>query len=396
MQTFPIGLMIEYKHPNFEFLKENVPKQRVTLLQGSTRSMKTWDTIYYIIYLCKKHKGMEIDIVRDTYTALKATVWKDFKAVLLAHGLYDVDNHNKSDHIYLLNDNVISYYGADDPDKIHGRSRDILWCNEAHQLKKETIDQLFPRTRSRIIGDYNPALGLDHWLDPYIEKFPPLITTYLDNPYLTKSQVEDIESRKGDKYWWAVYGTGQRSVRAGVVFQNWEIGSFDEDIFTVGYGQDFGFNPDPTTLVKVAVDKQNKKVYIDEQFYNANELKTEEIYQMNKSHIDNPNSLIVADSAEPRLITEVNEKGLNIIRAKKGAGSVLYGITKLNEYQMIVTPESKNTIKELSKYVWNNKKAGIPIDKHNHIIDAIRYIFTNLIGEENQIFQYGHGQDYLI
>jgi len=158
---------MERANPNFTFLKWKVKNQRITLLQGGTRSGKTYSTIYYLIDLCKRYEGaeLEIDLCRDTFAALKATAWKDFRDVLLKHELYSDRNHNKTDHIYNLFGNYISYYGADNPDKIHGRSRDILWINEAHQFPEETIDQLFPRTRYRIIADYNPAFPQEHWLD---------------------------------------------------------------------------------------------------------------------------------------------------------------------------------------------------------------------------------------
>ena len=296
---------------------------------------------------------------------------------MIEFGIYDVTKHNKSDHQYDSFGNLISYYGADTPDKIHGRSRDILWINEAHQFPGETIDQLFPRTRYKIIGDYNPALGLDHWLDKYIDEFPPLITTYKDNPFLTKVQIEDIESRKENKYWWSVYGDGKRANRIGAIFENWSIGIFNEMLPYV-YGQDYGFYPDPTTLIRVAVDERNRKIYLDECYYNDSGLTTQQIYDINKAHIKKPNDLIVADSAEPRLIFEVNAKGLNIQKAHKPAGSVLYGITQMLNYEIIITERSVNLKKELSNYIWNDKKAGIPIDKHNHLIDSARYAFSRL------------------
>ena len=148
----------------------NVDNNRVTLLQGGTRSGKTYSIAYYLIYFCNKHKnaGLEIDICRDTYTALKSTAWKDFKDILISHNLYNSENHNKTDHIYNLYGNNINYYGADTPAKIHGRSRDILWVNECQLFPVDTINQIFPRTRHRIIGDYNPALPVEHWLDYYI------------------------------------------------------------------------------------------------------------------------------------------------------------------------------------------------------------------------------------
>lgn len=369
-------------NPNFSYLVNNVPKERVTLLQGSTRSGKTYSICYWIIYFCDKYKnaGIEIDITRDTFTSLKATIWKDLYNILNELNIYRDTDHNKTDHIYNLFGNFINYYGADNPDKIHGRTRDILIVNEAHQFPAQTIDQLFPRTKYRIICDYNPALGLEHWLDEYIEKYPPLISTYKDNPYLTPEQIQDIESRKANKYWWSVYGEGMRANREGVIFENWEFGEFDTTL-PYCYGQDFGFYPDPTVLVKVAIDKDRKTIYLHECFYNSNSLTTEEIFILNKAHIEKITDLIVADSAEPRLIHEIAAKGLNIQKAVKGPNSVLAGLNEMIHYKLVLTKESNNLASELSKYIWNDKKAGLPIDKHNHGIDSFRYAFQRLTSE---------------
>jgi len=358
-------------NPNFDYLHDKINEQRIILLQGGTRSGKTYATIYFLIDYCLMYTGMEIDLVRDTFTALKATAWKDFKDVLLSLELYNDKFHNKTDHSYELNGNVINYYGADTPDKIHGRSRDILWINEAHQFPQETIDQLFPRTRHKIIADYNPALGLEHWLDPYIEKYPPLVTTYKDNPFLTQSQIEDIESRKSNQYWWTIYGSGERANRQGAIFTNWTHGEFDNSLPYV-YGQDYGFSVDPTTLVKVAVDDKKKIIYAHEMFYSTTGMGTNEIFEANKQ-CTKQNDLIIADSAEPRLIDDLRRKGLNIQPCEKGAGSVSAGITKMQDYQIVITPTSHNLRKELSNYIWNDKKAGIPVDAFNHICDPVRY-----------------------
>jgi len=320
------------------------------------------------------YSGMEIDICRDTFTALKATAWKDFKDVLISCNLYNDKNHNKTDHSYLLNGNTINYYGADTPDKIHGRSRDILWINEAHQFPQETIDQLFPRTRYKIIADYNPALGLEHWLDPYIEKYPPLITTYKDNPFLTAEQVEDIESRKNNNYWWKIYGSGERADREGAIFTDWSIGDFDTSLPYV-YGQDYGFAIDPTTFVKVAVDEKKKIIYCDELLYSTQSMGMDSVFSTNLNLIHKKHDLIIADSAEPRLIDDLKRKGLNIQGCVKGQGSVSAGISRMQDYKIVITPNSFNIRKELSNYIWNDKKAGIPVDAFNHLIDAIRYAF---------------------
>ena len=353
----------------------------VTHNSGKTRSC-----IDFIIMYCMNFQSIEIDICRDTFTSLRSTVYKEFQEVLRAYKInFDI---NKSENIIKLNGNTITFYGLDNDEKIHGRERDIIWINEINQIKEEVYDQIAPRTRHRILGDFNPRLGRKHWLDQYIRKYPPLITTYKDNPFLTDAQVQDIESKRDNKYWWSIYGKGERAIIEGAIFTNWEVGSFDESLQYI-YGQDFGFNPDPTTLVKVAVCNKRKHIYLKECYFNGNQLTTEEIYQLNKAHISRNNDLIIADSAEPRLIFEVAAKGLNVQKAVKGPNSVLYGLSKMLEYKIIVTPESDNLIDELSNYVWNDKKAGLPIDKYNHGIDAMRYAFIRLTSVNNNIKQVG-------
>lgn len=363
-------------NPNFTFLKERVPKQRYTLLQGGTRSGKTYSTIYYIIWLCSKYSGLEIDICRDTFTALKATVWKDFKDILNKHNLYHPSLHNKTDHIYILNGNIINYYGADDPAKIHGRSRDILWINEANQLEEETVDQLFPRTRHRVIMDYNPALPTEHWLDRYITDYPPLITTYRDNPHLTRDQVLDIEQKKNNEYWWSIYGIGERTKPTGIIFNNWVEQPFNISLHYI-WGMDFGYINDPTTLIKVA--KDSKYIYVQEYVYERG-LSTAQIGNILRQHIK-PDDTIIADSAEPRLIQELYEMDFRIYPCKKGADSVRNGIAKMQDYVISVTPESKNIKLELNNYRFNTKLSNVPFDSHNHSIDAIRYAFEELVTE---------------
>jgi len=365
-------------NPNYTFLVRQVPEQRVTLLQGGTRSGKTFAVIYYFLKLCRDHPnaGMELDICRDTFTALKATAWKDFKDIMLAHGIYDQRHHNKTDHIYRLNGNSINYYGADNPEKIHGRSRDLLWVNEAHQFPPETVDQLFPRTRYRIICDYNPAIGAEHWLDDYIEDYPPLITTYLDNPHLTADQVADIERRKNQPYWWQVYGQGKRAAREGVIFENWQEGEFDESL-PYAYGLDFGYFPDPTALVQVAVDEKRKRIYLKELLYEY-KLATGQIISRVREAVTNPKALIVADSAEKRTIIDMAQARLNVIPAVKGPDSVRAGLVKMQDYQLIVAPGGHNLKKELNNYVWNDRKSTTPVDDYNHLIDAARYAFMRL------------------
>lgn len=359
--------MDEKVNPNFTYIKERIEYDRWVLLQGSTRSGKTWSIIHWIVNFCYIHNnaGIEIDVVRNTFKALKNTFWKDFKTAILELEIWDDTLHHKTDHTYYLYGNVINYYGADDPEKVHGRSRDILILNEANQIEQDTLDQLTPRTRHRIICDFNPALGLDHWLDTYIDKYGVLITTYKDNPFLTDSQVEDIESRRNNPYWWSVYGEGQRAKVQGVVFENWKEGELD--LTDSWFGMDFGFSSDPTTLVQVGIDKKKRIIYAKELLYSTH-LTTSQIVDFCLQKV---NGVIIADSAEPRLIHEMRTKGVNVQGAKKV--SINEGVMMMNDYQMII--EGENLKKELSRYKWADKGKTIPVDKDNHAIDALRYAF---------------------
>jgi len=166
-------------------------------------------------------------------------------------------------------------------------------------------------------------------------------------------------------------------IAEGVILPNWEEGEFNHSL-PHAYGQDYGFSVDPDTLINVAVDIRKKIIYLDEEYYDTKQLGLDDLYEVNKSRIRFEDDLIVGDSAEDRLIEDLRKKGLNIIECEKGPGSVKAGLTSMNDYKIIVTPRSVNIKKELRKYKWNDKKAGIPIDKWNHAIDASRYAFRKL------------------
>ena len=159
----------------------------------------------------------------------------------------------------------------------------------------------------------------------------------------------------------------------GVVYSDWSDGEFDNSLPYV-YGLDFGFSPDPTAMVKVAIDDNKKIVYVQEEIYKT-DLSTKAIEDIVKDRILNKSDLVVADCAEKRLISDLKNTGINITKCKKGAGSIKKGIKDILSYTVIVCGESSNLRKELNNYVWNDKKAGVPIDDFNHLLDALRYGF---------------------
>jgi len=204
-------------------------------------------------------------------------------------------------------------------------------------------------------------------------------TTYLDNKEnLSESFINQIELTKKNnpkKFQHVILG-GWLDKAEGVVFTNWSFGTFNPDNLQTSFGQDFGFSIDPTTLIEVAIDKSKKKIYLFEHLYKP-KLTTSEISQINKRVCGD--RLIIADSAEPRLITEMQNNGCNIKATEKGAGSISAGIALMQDYELIVEQSSINIAKELNNYIYSDKKSGLVIDNFNHAIDAIRYnVFFNL------------------
>lgn len=212
-------------------------------------------------------------------------------------------------------------------------------------------------------------------------------TTYLDNiENLDQSfinQVERMQRENPAKYQHVILG-GWLHKAEGLIF-NYEIAEMPEHL-PYAYGQDYGFSVDPTVLVKVAVDSKAKHLYLHEEFYDKQrQLSTSDIFEINRSRINNARDLIVADSAEPRLIAELKQRGLNIEACQKRPGSVSAEIARMQEYKIFITSESTNIAKELNNYRWNDKKAGIPHDSYNHMIDAARYAFAKMTTKKGQL-----------
>lgn len=184
------------------------------------------------------------------------------------------------------------------------------------------------------------------------------------------------------EYKYSILG-GFKEVAEGVVFEDWELGTFNPNYLQTSFGQDFGFSKDPTTLIEVAIDKTLKRIYVKECLYKAR-LTTPEIIEINKAHAKK--KLIIADSAEPRLITELQKGGCNMREAIKGAGSISAGIMLMQGYKIIVEPNSTNIVTELNNYAYADKGSKTYIDDFNHAIDAIRYnVSHQLMGKSRAL-----------
>ena len=196
-------------------------------------------------------------------------------------------------------------------------------------------------------------------------------STYLDNKEnLSDSfiqRVETIKHRNFKKYQHRILGSWLDRAD-GVVFTNWTFGEFNPDGLQTSCGMDFGFSIDPDSLTEVAIDKSKRKLYLKEHIY-QNGLKSNQLAEIILSKVGN--MLIIADSSEPRLIADLKHLGVNIKPVKKG--TIESGVTRMQDYELIVSPESTNIAKELNNYVYADKGSKLYVDNYNHSIDGIRY-----------------------
>ena len=250
-----------------------------------------------------------------------------------------------------------------------------------HQTKQNRVILILnPTTKEHFIyNKFFQSKGIDAGSNIINGDTSYIHTTYNDNlENLSESFLNQIELTKQNnpkKFQHVILG-GWLDKAEGVVFTNWSFGEFNPDNLQTSFGQDFGFSIDPTTLIEVAIDKSKKKIYLFEHLYKP-KLTTSEISQINKRVCGD--RLIIADSAEPRLIAEMQNNGCNIKATEKGAGSISAGIALMQDYELVVEPSSINIAKELNNYIYSDKKSGLVCDNFNHSIDAIRYnVFFNL------------------
>jgi len=250
-----------------------------------------------------------------------------------------------------------------------------------HQTKQNRVILILnPTTKEHFIyNKFFQSKGVDAGSNLINGDTSYIHTTYNDNlENLSESFLNQIQLTKQNnpkKYQHVILG-GWLDKAEGVVFTNWSFGEFNPDNLQTSFGQDFGFSIDPTTLIEVAIDKSKKKIYLFEHLYKP-KLTTSEISQINKRVCGD--RLIIADSAEPRLIAEMQNNGCNIKATEKGAGSISAGLALMQDYELVVEPNSINIAKELNNYIYSDKKSGLVIDNFNHAIDAIRYnVFFNL------------------
>lgn len=392
------------------------------LLEGSSRSGKTWAIISFLAILCMKPKIIGKDSIvvrayRNDGTTCRDTIVADFIEIMTwqfggegrngqwVSAFDSAGTWNKSTLTYTFtNGSSFSFHGASDPQKLQGKKATISWFNEAMEISYDAQFQISVRTTFLKIADWNPS-QTDHWVFDTVmtqgSVYAYCHSTYSDNiDNLTPEQVYEIEKTKPtpeniargtvDAFKWLVYGEGKRGVRENLVFERsrWDV--IDDADFPshsvcqrYGYGLDFGFSQDPTALLDCAL--HNDVVYLRQLVYKRGLL-------VGRSY-DNPDipsvvglmsdlevskSLrIHADQSAAEAIAQIRVAGYNIRGTAKGKGSILAGIDLLKQHRIMICRSSQDIIKEFENYAFIKKPNGeitdVPEDCNNHAIDAARY-----------------------
>lgn len=351
--------------------------------------------------------GRNYLICRQVARTIRTSVFMQVVRVIMEWGVAGLFSINKSDFlITCLNGYQIAFIGLDDPEKIKsivpalGAWTDV-WVEEATETERDTVKQLYKRQRGgdnaipkRLTLSFNPILQ-SHWI--YVDFFAAvgwsdeqteynsddisiLKTWYVHNRFLTADDRRDLENET-DPYYRNVYTLGNWGVLGTVIFTNWRVENLCEmrDQFTTRRcGLDFGFSSDPAAVIMTHYDRMRKTIYIFDEIYECgltNDLLAREVKK--RIGLDS----VTCDSAEPKSIAELRKHGVNAVPARKGRDSVLFGIQWLQQQQIVIDQNCIHTRNEFQQYKWREDRNGNairePVDKNNHLIDALRYAYES-------------------
>lgn len=425
----------EHTSPNYKFLHKSIKEKELSgvVLEGSTRSAKTWSGIDIIIWLCTEvEKSCTINIYRETFNEFKTTLHDDFKRRLDDFNLPNKFHDAEMIKSFKIGDNKIFFLGCDKVGKAHGGGSDYSFFNEGMQIPQQIFKQVIMRCRKFWWMDYNPSFT-DHWVFNSVVTRADvgfLRTTFLDNHYISDKErieilasepwlpgsytVEDseiiynylpvsksnqppphpinVEAGTADDFHWKVYGLGLRGAMKGVIFEHitW-IDSFPDVAYT--YGNDFGFTADPNAFGRYAEDENN--IWAELLIYQPIETPEELAATFDTLGIER-NLPIACDSSDK--YTGENKGTVEMVIGLQDLGyDEAFKISKTKSVMYWLLSMKKKKIHVVKNHLWIHVKKerenykfkevnGIlinqPIDKFNHFFDMIRY---NHIAHNSQL-----------
>ena len=376
-------------------------RPRIVSQRGGTRSGKTYSTLQFLhlVIPMSDGPGDVTSVVSETLPHLKRGAVRDFERIV-GRPLSACGEWNASTLTWTYaNGARLEFFSADSPDKVMGPARKRLFVNECNHIRYETYRQLAVRTTGLILLDYNPAAMF--WA---IEKVEPradcvcIRTTYEDNrDFLSADQVAEIESNRGDEKWWKVYGLGEIGTLEGAVYDFDTIDALPEERSSLVevQGLDFGFTNDPTARVQVLADTGRKVLYCRQRCYRTRMLNSDIIADLKADGVP-PNVEVFADCAEPKSIEEIRRAGFRIMPCDKDApvksDKLAFQLQWMRGWRLLVTKDSLDLIEELRNYTWAQDRDGNPlnwpVDRFNHLLDALRYAVWTKFGRNAGRGQY--------
>jgi len=360
--------------------------------QGGTSSGKTY-AILQVLFTRAINEVCTISVVGQDIPNLKVGALRD------ALDIYNADDaikeqltfYNRSERVFLFkNGSIMEFNSYDNEQDAKSGKRDYLFINEANGIAYNVYEQLSLRTRKQVFLDYNPDSSF--WVHDRIlpmENSELILSDHRHNPFLTDKTRAKIEALKDkDIDLWKVYARGRTGKIEGLILKKWYVMNEPfEDKKLVGYGIDFGFTNDPSTLIEVRM--QDGELWIKELIYETGLTNQDLSHRMEILGVSK-GALIVADSSEPKSIEELRRLRWTVDGVKKGKDSIMFGINLLKGYTINVHSSSTNLIKELEQYKWkvdrNGDSLNVPIDNYNHAIDALRYLIMHKFSKK------GYGQ----
>lgn len=368
------------------YLKTRERTERIVINEGSSRSSKTYSIMQMFFTKMYEENNILITVVRKTLPSLKATAYRDWLDILNKNDVYSLNHHNKSELTYTIGTNTIEFISVDDFEKVKGRKRDYLFCNEANELNHNDFTQLALRTTKQIFLDYNPSHDEYHWIEEKIKTRDDVYiikSTYRDNPFNSAETIKEIERLKEtDPNLWRIYGLGLMGIASARIFTHFELCDELPEHGETIYGLDFGFNH-PTALVEVR--EYDDAYYVDELLYTSGLTNLDLIEKLKELEV-NKSKYLFCDSAEPARIEEIRRAGYNADSSDK---DVKKGIDTLKSKKIYVTKRSINLLKEYKGYSWkvttDGKILDEPVRVNDDAICATRYgIYTYIMKQSNQ------------
>ena len=364
--------------------------KRFLIAQGGMRASKTYTILMLIISWCQQNSDKIATVASMSYPHLSRGAIRDFQCIMKNADIWEPERWNQSSKIYTFGNGTILEFISVDNMSAHGPARDLLFVNEANDMDRETFSNLAFRTTGKVIIDYNPTH--EFWAHTWLLKEEKdntdfIILTYKDNEALADTIRKAIESRKpkqGEEpsNWWVVYGLGQIGSLEGNIYSGWRKATGEdwdfEHLRLLRYGLDFGFSNDETGMVAV-YEMESGELLVKQKIFERGLLGSQYESAFNRAGIER-DVLIVADSARPEIIAEIKNAGFRIVGADKNAGSVLRGIDRVKQRQIVY--DGKDLEREYLSYAWRKKRTGEvldePQDGNDHLMDALRYAIDDL------------------